>query len=429
MSDTRVVVLAGPRQAGKSTLLRTLAGGDMAAFTLDDQTTLAAATADPAGFIRGLDRAAIDEIQRAPELLLAIKRNVDDDPCPGRFLLTGSADLLTLPRVADSLAGRMEVARLLPLARCEIDGHPSDFLARVFAGEPPAATDAVLGDALVDIVLAGGYPEAIARVTQRRRRRWHLDYIDAIVRRDVRDIADVQHLHEMPRLLQMIALHAAQLANYSALGAPLGLNHVTTARYAGILEQLFLVRTLPAWHRNARKRLTRTPKLHLLDTGLLASLRELTPARIRADRTLFGPILESFVHAELLKLATWSDDELRVSHYRGKERHEVDIVLEDRRGRVVGIEIKASATVTAADFKGMRMLAEECGDGFVLGLVLYDSAVTVPFADRMFAAPLSGLWSGSFTPEAASRTTSARFPPLAARSSDDARGSVPGERP
>ncbi len=364
----------------------------MLAFTLDDQTTLTAATTDPAGFIRGLDRAAIDEIQRVPSLLLAIKQSVDADPRPGRFLLTGSADLLTLPRVADSLAGRMEMARLLPLARCEIDRHPSDFLDRVFAGEPPIANDAVLGETLVETVLAGGYPEAIARATPRRRQRWHLDYVDAIVRRDVRDVADVQHLSEMPRLLRMLALHTAQLANYSLLGAPLGLNHVTTACYAGILEQLFLVRTLPAWHDNERKRLTRTPKLHLLDTGLLASLRELTPARLRADRTLFGPVLESLVHAELLKLASWAEAGLRFFHYRDKERHEVDIVLEDPSGRVVGIEVKASATVNAADFRGMRLLADQCGDRFVLGLVLFDSGSTVPFAERMFAAPVSTLW-------------------------------------
>ena len=393
LTDTRVVVLAGPRQAGKSTLLHHLAGADTPFFTLDDHTTLAAATADPAGFVRGLDRAAIDEIQRAPDLLLAIKRSVDLDPSPGRFLLTGSADLMTLPRVADSLAGRMSIATLLPLARAEIEARTSTFLDRVAAGFPPATATAFLGDALVAIVLAGGYPEAIARTTTRRRQRWHLDYVDAIVRRDVRDIADIQHLSELPRLLRMLAVHTAQPANYSALGAPLHLNHVTTARYAGILEQLFLVRTLPAWHVNEAKRLTRAPKLHLLDTGLAASLRDLTPSHIETDRTLFGPLLESFVHAELRKLTSWSEDEFRLSHYRDKDGHEVDIVVEDRRGRVVGLEVKASATVTAADFRGMRLLASACGPRFMLGLVLYDGPTVVPFHERMFAAPVSSLWS------------------------------------
>lgn len=411
LSDTRVVMLAGPRQSGKTTLARRIAQGGMPFFTLDNATTLAAARADPVGFVRGLDRAVIDEVQRAPELLLAIKESVDADRRPGRFLLTGSADIATLPRVADSLAGRMETVRLLPLAQAELRRSPEPaFLRKAFAGEVPtttAAAQAAVGEDLVALVLAGGYPEALRRASWTRRHDWCLDYVEAILQRDVRDVAQVEQLDRMPRLLRALARHAGRLANHSAIGAALGMNHVTTQRYAGILEQLYLVATLPPWHANELKRLTKTPKLHFLDSGLLAALLDATPERVLSDRTLFGPLLETFVHAELLKMAGWAGERLRFSHFRDKERHEVDVVLEDRRGRVVGVEVKASATVVAPDFGGLRRLAEACGERFALGLVLHDHDRVVPFGERLYAAPLSALWGAEAEPRG-SREAAAR---------------------
>jgi hypothetical protein len=394
LADTRVVLLAGPRQAGKTTLAQSLADGPRSFQTLDNATTLAAATRDPTGFVRGLDRAVIDEIQRAPGLMLAIKESVDADPRPGRFLLTGSANLMTLPRVADSLAGRMETVRLLPLAQSEIAGAaPPAFLQAAFRGEPPATGRSIVGDELARAVLAGGYPEALERKTWGRRQDWYLDYVEAVVQRDVRDIANVDQLDAMPRLLRVLAEHSGQLINHTGAGAAIGLNHVTTQRYAGLFEQLFLVRTLPPWHSNALKRLTRRPKLHFLDSGLLAALRGVTPERIARHRGDFGPILESFVFSELLKLAGWSGERLTFSHYRDKDQYEVDVVIEDRSGRLVGVEVKAGATVTADDFRGLRRLAAAAGDQFALGLVLYDHDRAVPFGDRLWAAPLSSLWS------------------------------------
>lgn len=387
-------MLAGPRQAGKTTLARAIAERDRTYVTLDDATVLQAATSDPTGFIRNLQHAAIDEIQRAPDLLVAIKQSVDDDPRPGRFLLTGSANLMTLPRVADSLAGRLETVPLLPLAQAELAGTavPS-FLDRLLRGEPPEGGRGPVGPALIEAVLAGGYPEALARQSWVRRQDWYLDYVDAIVQRDVRDIAQVDQLDRMPRLLRLLAEHAGRLINHTATGAALGLNHVTTQRYTALFEQLFLIRSLPPWYNNALKRLTKTPKLHFLDAGLLAAVRGITPDGVARDRTLFGPILESFVFSEVLKLAGWSDERLTLSHYRDKDRHEVDIVVEDRRGRIAGVEVKASATVTADDFKGMRRLAEATGDRFSLGIVLYDHDRPVPFGDRLWAIPLSSLWA------------------------------------
>ena len=393
LEDTRVVLVCGPRQSGKTTLAQQIASDAIPFFTLDDATAFEAASTDPVGFVRGIDCAVIDEVQRAPGLILAIKATVDADRRPGRFLLTGSADLMTLPRVADSLAGRMGIIRLLPLAQAELRGAAPDFLDKAFAGELPTFRTPVIGDSLVETVLAGGYPEALTRSGWRRRKDWHLDYIEAIVQRDVRDIARIEQLGSMPRLLRVLAEHSGRLVNYSGFGAALGMNHVTTRKYVGVLENLFLVHTLPPWYTNTLKRVTKSPKLHFLDAGLLASLKALTPERLRIDRTPFGPVLETFVLGELLKLASWADDRYAFSHFRDKERNEVDIVIEDGLGRIVGVEVKASATVSKGDFAGLRRLAAATRGNFALGLVLYDHEHAVPFGERMAAAPLSTLWS------------------------------------
>ena len=393
LTDTRVVLLVGPRQSGKTTLAQKLAGKDMVFLTLDNATTLDSARTDPVGFVRGLDRAVIDEIQRAPDLLLAIKESVDNDPRPGRFLLTGSSNLMTLPRVADSLAGRMETVRLLPLARSEILGNQPSFFRDVFSDRTPAVSEAIVGDDLIELVLAGGYPEGLARRSPLRRERWYLDYVDAILQRDLQDVAQIEQAQQMPRLLRVLAQHAGQLVNYSGIGAPLGINHVTTRKYVSALESLFLTMTLSPWYTNDLKRLIKTPKLHFLDSGLLAALRDLSLSRLRSERELFGSLLETFVLAELLKLASWSDDRFEFTHFRDKQQNEVDIVIENRQGRVLGIEVKASATVTKSDFAGLHRLAEGSRDRFAMGLVLHDHDKTIPFGKHMYAAPISTLWS------------------------------------
>jgi len=392
LSDTRVVLVTGPRQAGKTTLVQQIAGKSRPFFTLDSATTLQAAQNDPVGFVRGLDRAVIDEVQRVPELLLAIKESVDNDQRSGRFLLTGSANLMTLPRVADSLAGRMEVTRLLPLAQTELYGTNSTFLHRVFNGEAPNVGKVIVAEDLAKVVLAGGFPEAIARKSHTRRQDWYLNYIDAIVQRDINEIAQIEHTLQIPKLLQALAHHSGQLANYSKVGSALDMNHVTTRRYVGILEQLFLIRTLPPWYTNSLKRLIKTPKLHFVDSGLLAALQDISLEKLRKERRLFGPLLETFVFTEILKLASWNEQRFEFSHFRDKQKNEVDIVIQNRSGHFVGIEVKASATVNNADFSGLRRLARAHQKQFVLGLVLYDHDKVIPFGDRLFAAPISALW-------------------------------------
>ena len=393
MADTPVVLVNGPRQCGKTTLVRTLTGPDRTYLTLDDDTTLNSVRADPTGFIRDIDEATIDEVQRAPDLLRAIKRSVDDDRRPGRFLLTGSANILTIPTVAESLAGRMEIVTLLPLAQAEIRGSGSTFLNRAFTGQVAAPQVKALGKDLVEHVLIGGYPEMLGRNDPRRRSVWARDYIRAIVERDVRDITEIDKLEQMPQLLRALAQHAGQLTNFAQLAGQIHIDDKTARRYVGVLEQLFLVRRVEPWFRNRLKRLVKTSKLHFLDSGLLAVLVGATPDRIAGDRSLFGSLLETFVVSEILKLATWSDTVSRLHHYRDKDQVEVDIILEDDAGAIVGIEVKAAATVSAADFKGLRKIAEIAGDNFRVGMVLYDGDKVLPFGDRLFAAPLSCLWN------------------------------------
>lgn len=392
LKDTPVVVVEGPRQCGKTTLVRDLVADERAYLTLDDETVLESARTDPVGLMRGLDQTTIDEVQRAPDLLRAIKRSVDQDRRPGRFLLTGSANLLTLPTVSESLAGRMEVVTLLPLSRAEIRGRKPAFLRKALTGALVKPAEAMIGDALVEAVLTGGYPEMLQRSAPRRQS-WAREYVKALVQRDVRDIAAVERLDQMPRLLRTLAHHAALLINFTQLGAQNGLDDKTTKKYVAILDQLFLVHRLEPWFRNRLKRLVKTPKLHFLDSGLLAALLAVTPERIARDRTLFGPLLESFVFSEVLKQAAWLEETCTLFHYRDKDQDEVDLVIEHETAGLVAIEVKAAATVKATDFKGLRKLAAATGDDFKLGVVLYDGEHTVPFGERMFAAPVSCVWS------------------------------------
>ena len=393
LTDTPAVLLVGPRRAGKTTLARSMSNGGRVYLTLDDQTTLEAARTDPTAFVRGLDLAIIDEVQRAPDLMLAVKKAIDDDYRPGRFLLTGSANVMTLPRVADSLAGRMETIKLLPLSRSEVLGRRPTFLNAVFASHLLKPKNAIIGKPLVDLTLIGGFPEAMMRPGGRRRQDWGRSYFTSVLTRDLRDIADVEKLTELPKFVRLLAEHTGQLVNYSELGKGIGVNYKTAQRYIGLLEQIFLVASLAPWHTNAIKRIVKTPKLHFLDSGLLATSRGLTADRLTHNRVVFGALLETFVFAEIMKLMTWSDIQLTVYHFRDQEKNEVDLVLERDDGMVAGIEIKANATVTASDFSGMKKLAEACGSKFAYGVVLYDGDTVVPFGSKLVAAPLSCLWN------------------------------------
>ena len=412
LTDTPVLGLIGPRQSGKTTLAKQVSEPDRRYLTLDDPNLLAAARADPVGLIRNVDRMVIDEIQRAPDLMLAIKQSVDIDRRPGRFLLTGSANILTAPRMRESMAGRIEIVTLLPLAYSErfakVAGRPAlegQFLDRAFGGTLAGTidgaldrditpnADALLGARLVDVVLTGGYPEAIARTSDRRRRDWFRAYARAIVERDLPDLAVIARSAQLPQFLEALALLNGQLVNLTDLGARIGVDRKTAERYLSLIEQLFIVERLPAWSRSSLQRLVKTPKLHFVDSGLAAALRGTTAASISPDRIAFGPLLETAVLSELRKQAGWFDGPLRFSHYRDKDGVEVDVVLENDRGQLVGIEIKASATVSAADFSGLNRLRRATKE-FVCGCVLYDGTQTLAFGDGLHAVPISRLWRG-----------------------------------
>jgi len=392
MHDTPVVLLAGPRQAGKTTLVRQIAQSGLRYLTLDDEVTLLSARNDPVGMIRSLDRAVIDEIQRAPALLLAIKKSVDEDRRPGRFLLTGSANLMAMPTVADSLAGRMETLTLLPLSQGELEGAKTNWLDSVFAGQLPQPGSAARSDDLVGRVSRGGYPEAMSRPTFKRRTAWARQYLDAMIQRDVRDVSGIEKLDKLPRFLSGLAQTAGQICNYTQLGGQVGLDGKTASSYISVFERMYLLKRVDAWARNRLSRVVKSPKLQFIDSGLLSALLDLTPDEVAKDRTRFGNVLETFVFGELLKHATTADADYRLLYYRDADKVEVDVVVENSAGHVVGVEVKASATVKEGDLRGLRKLVGLAGDSFKMGVVLYDGDETMPLGNGIWAAPLSTLW-------------------------------------
>lgn len=394
LTDSPVVLIHGPRQCGKTTLAQM--AGRRRGYTylsFDDNVALAGAVADPLGFVSDLPkRTILDEVQRAPGLFTALKVAVDRDRTPGRFLLTGSSNVLLVPTLADSLAGRMEILRLHPLAQNELVGRQPRFLPALFGAGYRTRQSARLGPELADRVVAGGYPAALARTTPRRRAAWYREYVEALVQRDVRDLARIASLDALPRLLALAAGQTARLLNVSDLAGPFQLSRPTIRDYITLLERVFLLEELPPWHSNRLSRLVKTPKLHVADTGVACALLGLDAATLWQDRSTMGQLLETFVFQELRRQASWQTDELRFSHFRDKDGAEVDIVIERGGLELAGVEVKAAATVTAADFRGLRRLRDAAGRRFAGGVLLYDGETTATFGDGLFAVPIESLW-------------------------------------
>jgi predicted AAA+ superfamily ATPase len=367
---------------------------------MDDLGTLALARADPQGFVEGLgERAVLDEIQRAPELLLPIKRAIDLGRRAGRFILTGSANVLALPRAAESLAGRMEVLTLWPLAQCELGSGTSGFLDACFQGHPEAVAPPPADRAsLLHAAARGGYPEVAARASGESRSRWFDAYLSTLLQRDLRDLAAVERLAEVPRLLEAVAARTGGTLNVADLSRTVGMAQVTLHRYLALLEALYLVFRLPAWSANLGKRLVRAPKLHLADPGLLVHLLGLDADELAARPSAAGPALEAFVAAELLRLAPHAAARPRLYHLRTAAGLEVDVVLEARGGDLVGVEVKAGAAPGPEDFRGLRFLEEAVGPRLRCGVVLHAGRESVPFGPRLWALPISALWASPATP-------------------------------
>ncbi|WP_246010827.1 ATP-binding protein [Nocardia mexicana] len=394
LADTRVVLVNGARQCGKSTLVRLTAKGSASEWRdLDTALIRQAALQDPDGFVDYRDLMVIDEIQRAPDLLLSIKAQVDADPRPGRYLLTGSARVLGLRSLPDTLVGRMETIELWPFSQGEIDGTPDRFIDAVFAvGSKLHHQSTVSRIEYAERLVRGGFPEAVARTNDRRRRNFFNSYVGDLITRDVQQLSEIERTSEMRALVQMLAARSGQLLSTSTLGNELGLGATTVKKYVALLEEVYLIKRIPAWSRNISSRATRTPKLAFVDSGIAGSLIGTDARSLLRPTGQFGPLLEGFVLMELARQLTWSGEEAELFHYRTRDQVEVDAVLENRRGEVVGIEVKAASTVGPGDFRGLRHLSERLGDNFLAGIVLHTGSQTLPFGPKMMAMPVSALW-------------------------------------
>ena len=394
LEDTPVVCLLGPRQSGKTTLVRQLAP-ERSFISFEKREYYVAATEDPDGFVASLpDSVTLDEVQRVPELLHAIKLSVDENRRPGRFLLTGSANLLLLPKVTESLAGRMEIVRLYPLTEAEKNHRPGHFLKELLDDNlaPNIATRREpAGPALEERIVGGGYPEPLTR-TPGRARQWYRQYLSSVIERDARDVLNLRDTEQLLRLLEIVSLRGGELLSVSNLASDLGVHRESVERWLAVLERLFLLRRLPAWHSNTSKRLIKSPKVHLLDSGLAAMLTNLEASDWLSDRGRMGHLLETFVLGQLVAQATWTNPDLRFWHYRDKDKVEVDLVITLGR-KTWGIEVKASSGIVSRDGRGLRRLADRCGSDFVRGILFYTGPDIFNLKDgRILAMPLKELW-------------------------------------
>lgn len=396
LDDTRVVLINGARQCGKSTLVAQIGRERDADWrSLDRAATRQAATFDPTEFVASASRMVIDEVQRVPELLLAIKEEVDRHPAPGRFLLTGSARVLGLRGLPDALPGRMETIELWPLSQGEIDGTPDRFVDAVFAlGTEFRHTTKENRSGYVERVMRGGFPEAVAR-TARRRERFFDSYVADLINRDVMQLSEIERGREMRALTRLVAARSGQLLVPATVANEVGLPRPTVQRYLGLLEEVFLIKRIPAWSRNLRARTTATAKVAMVDSGIAANLLGADATALAKPTGPFGALLEGFVAMEIARQCTWSAQRVELSHYRTKDKVEVDLVLENRQGRVVAIEVKAAATVGPSDFRGLSHLADRLGKDLVVGIVLYTGEETLPFGPRFRAVPISAIWEAA----------------------------------
>ena len=394
LADTPVVLLQGPRQCGKTTLAQMVGETDgYAYFTFDDEATKNYAEDDSTGFVNSLpERVILDEVQRVPKLFSSIKLSVDRNREPGRFILTGSMRVLHLSKINDSLAGRMGIIGLHPLAQSEIKQIKPHFLDRLFSPNFTARQEQPAKNQTINRIVTGGYPEALKRPTEPRQARWYKSYIETIIERDVPNIANIHSLKALSQLIKLAAAHTSRLLSVNGLASSFQLNRLTIQNYLTLLEKLFLLEILPAWHGNYTKRLVKTPKLHIGDTGIVCALLNLNSSELAKNQTLYGHILETFVFQELKRQASGHIRLHTFHHFRDQHGVEVDIVIQRGVTALAGVEVKASATVRPSDFKGLRKLQDATGKRFAGGVLLYNGDNTLRFGKDLYALPLRTLW-------------------------------------
>ncbi|MBU2585664.1 MAG: ATP-binding protein [Bacteroidetes bacterium] len=395
LSDSPVVLLHGARQSGKSTLIKSLTETSSPAkyLTFDDPVIFSAAKSNPIEFLEAYEEnLAVDEVQRIPEIFLAIKNIVDKKRKPGKFILTGSSNVLLLPKISESLAGRIEILTLYPFSQSEIESTEKNFIDKIFQKDFKFSNQIGKKNDLFKRITTGGYPEMLSRKEIERQNAWFKSYITTILQRDVRDLANIEKLSDLPKLLKIFASRAGTLLNFAELSRSASLPQTTLRRYSTLLEAVFLSVSLPAYSGNLSKRLIKTPKLYLGDSGLLAHLISLDKAKIYADPLIWGRTFENFILLELIKSVSWSKHNISIYHFRTSSGHEVDFILERSDGSLVGIEVKASSQVNSKMFDSLKVLAEETGRKFLRGFVIYTGNEPVPFAKNLFALPASVLW-------------------------------------
>ncbi len=392
-----VVLLTGPRQSGKTTLMKEIGKEKNYHYvSFDDIRYLSAAQLDPIGFIEKLKKPVIlDEVQRVPEIFLTIKKDVDENRIPGRYALTGSANPLLIPQLGDSLAGRMEILQLFPLSQGELLNKKDEFIDHVFNNEQPAPSSILNVDELYEKITIGGYP-SVQTMNAASRESWFNSYITTLLQRDIKEISQITGLTDFPLLLNILAVRAGNLLNVAELSRVSGIPSTTLHRYLILLDTLFLTYLQPPWSTNIEKRFVKTPKVYLTDTGVLSFLLGTHVMRTSLEGRNLGPIVENFVAAELKKQATWNRTRVRPFHFRTSTGIEVDIVLQNAAGNLVGIEVKNNRTVTAQDFKGLKQLQEISKTKFIQGIVLYTGSEIIPFGQRLFALPINSLWTSNF---------------------------------
>jgi predicted AAA+ superfamily ATPase len=361
--------------------------------SFDEEAVVRIARNDPVGFVGALPpKVILDEVQRVPDIFTSLKAAIDQRRTAGRFILTGSAHVLFVPGLADSLAGRMGILQLHPLSQCEIGNTRPRFLDALFGGRFRTGIAERLGGALTERIVAGGYPAALARRTSARRRAWYRDYVESQVQRDVRDLSRLRSFDALPKLLGLAASQTARLVNVAELSAPFELTRQTIHEYVTLLERVFLLERLPSWHVNRMSRLVKRPKLHMGDTGIACALLGLDAAALGRSQDSLGALLETFVLQELRRQASGRPEPVAFFHFRDRDDFEVDIVLEQGYLSVAGVEVKAAATVRDADFRGLRKLRDAAGKRFAAGVVLYDGTSAGKFDDRLFAVPIRAMW-------------------------------------